>query len=545
MPASQSSFQPPRPRLFLLCAITFVLALALRLAYLLSTPFPYSPDSAYYIMVAENLYQGRGLVADYVWNYFAGIPAGLPTPSNEYWLPGMSFAIAAVFKLVGSPSLRAAQYASAALGALLCSLTVWIGGLLTRRRDVALLSGILAAVCFPLVARSGQLETYTLSACLVNLSLLALWAARHRSPYLGLAAGAAAGLACLARNDGMLLVAVAAAVALVMLREGHRRRAIICAGSFLVVFLLLLVPWWVRQLMVFGHPSGGNPGRTAFLISYFDLFRVDLSQLNLRDYLASSHLLGAQFRATILLKNLWLVASVFGPAGLLAIMALAARDLRREAFPWLIYLLVALPLPALVFPYHAVAPVAIYDRLLHGFCPIIFILALAVILPLLSPDAAQRIPVGRGFIWLGLLLTFAWMLAGWVRIPEDVRKAQFPRHMLPAPDVLRSLSPPARAVIVDNPWGFYQLTHIPCAVTPTDGPEATLRVAEAIGANYAIVGTETFDRLPPERRPTNHPRFQLVTGYATPAQPVQVYRILPPDAPPDQAASPSRRSISQ
>src|SRR5512140_3996145 len=64
-------------------------------------------DASYAIHVAENLAIGRGLVENVLWNYLDR-PAGLPHPSNLYWMPLPSMLIAPFFAVLGI-SYRVAQ----------------------------------------------------------------------------------------------------------------------------------------------------------------------------------------------------------------------------------------------------------------------------------------------------------------------------------------------------------------------------------------------------------------------------------------------------
>jgi hypothetical protein len=58
----------------------FVLALAIRLWAAAQVPFPPTEVSAYYVGVARNLVEGRGLVSDAVWSY-ATPPLVVPKPA--------------------------------------------------------------------------------------------------------------------------------------------------------------------------------------------------------------------------------------------------------------------------------------------------------------------------------------------------------------------------------------------------------------------------------------------------------------------------------
>ncbi len=530
MSITASDVQGKRPRLLLICVVVFALALAIRLAYALSRPALVSADAAYYVMVAENLYHGRGFTADYVWNYLAGLPKGLPTPSNEYWMPGNSVVIWAAFAAARSVSLGAAQAPSILFGALLCAITAWIGWVLFHRRDTAVLAGAMAAISFHLVSLTASPDHFMLAGCLVNLSLLALWTAWRGSGKCWLVAGGLAGLAYLTRTDGALLVIVALVLAVSLFRTGERRRAAVGMLLFLAAFVGVAAPWWARQTVVFGNPSGASPVRTAFLTQYNDLFRLDQSRLNLRDYLAESQVVAAGVKGYVLYRELRLLAKVAGAAGLLALAALFVRAARREAAPWMIYCLLGLLAPGLLTPYPAMK--GGFWHLLAGLCPAVFVLGAQGIV--LVPDLARR-GASPGKRWLGkvaLAAAFAWLIGWWVFPPGEAEEEAAPLYPAVALDAVRALGPVPPAVLTDNAWGLYHVAHVPCAQFPTDGAEAALKVADAIGARYLITQADAPDQIPAMAKIVGDPRFQPLVRYPTSSAPLLVYLIVPAEGGP-------------
>lgn len=536
--------RPLRPAaLFVICLAVFLVALTIRLVYALSIPIPVSADAAYYVMVAENLCQGRGFVSDYVWNYLAGVPSHLPVPSNEYWMPGQSLAISASFLLSGATSLRAAQAPSLFFGALLCALTAWMAGALFRRRDAAIAAGAMAAVSFQLAGTALHPDHFGLAACLVNLSLLALWAARRGSPLLALAGGVAVGLAYLTRTDGVLLAAVAALLGLGLFRQGQRRRAAVYLLCFTAAAALVIAPWWARQLSVFGHPAGAGPLRTAFLADYNDLFRVDQSHLNLRHYLATNQVVALGFKGFVLGKELRLLGGAVGVAGVLMLLALADRELRRRAAPWLIYLALGLLLPALAFPYPAIK--GGFWHLMPGLCPIIFALGAGKAMQLVTGPNQPRGALARLGGWAGLALAFAWLLPWWAAVPREARSAERPLYPAFNPALVRALREASPVVLTDSAWGLYHVTRLPCAQFPSDGAEAALVVAEALEAGYLVTQASAPSRIPAMAEVVGHPRFQPFARHAGKDGTVLVYRILPSSSQLDQSPSDSRLKMSQ
>jgi len=516
--------QPIRvPRLLPIVGAVFALALLINVLYAYTRPVPVSADAAYYVMVAENLYHGRGFVADYVWNYLAGLPRSLPVPSNEYWMPGTSVVTAVVFAAARGASLRAAQWPSLLLGALLCAITAWVAGALSRRRDVAWLAGAAAALNFYLVGLALYPDHFMLNAVLVNLSLLALWRAWTDRGRLAAPAGALAGLAFLTRTDGGLLVICALLLAIGLWRRGERRHALRLTALFLAAFALVAAPWWIRQTLVFGSPSGASPLRTAFLTDYNDLFRLDQSRLNPQDYLATSQVVALGVKGYVLYRSLRVLAKAVMLFGLLFIAALFLRDLRRPAVPWLAYLALGLLIPPLLVPYPAGKGGSWH--LMPALMPIILALGASAAFRLFDTLKHRLRSSLAGALVIALSLGS--LLYWWARSPEDAARAADPLYPPVAAEAVRALGPSPRPALTDNAWGLYHVTHLPCAQFPTDGAVAALQVADAIGAGYLITRADATNQIPTMSEIINHPRFQPLARYPAGETSLLVYRIVP------------------
>ncbi len=532
MSAPDASNGRSRPRLLLPCLAVFCAALAVRVALAYSRPIPVSADAAYYMHVAENLHSGRGFVADYVWNYLAGIPEGLPVPSNGYWMPGTSLVMAGAFAAAGEVSLRAAQWPSLIFGALLCAVCAWVAGSLTGRRDAALLAGGGAAVNYYLVELSLFPDHFMLNATLVNLSILALWAAWRGLPLVAMAAGAVAALSYLTRSDGGLLAIVVLILAVFLARRARKGHALRLAIAFIIAFAVIAAPWWVRQTVTFGSPSGANALRTAFLTEYNDLFRLDQSHLTLDNYLESSQVVAvgmklyALYRSTrVLLKALMLVA-------VLAVAALCLRGVRREATPWLVYVPIALLIPCLVVPYPTLKGTGWH--LLPSLMPGLLVLGAAAAAHLHDRARLRRL---APLAWLLIAVAFLSPCIWWLAPPPDARRAVEPLYPIEAADAVRALGPDPAPVLTDSAWGLNHIAGVPCAQFPTDGPEAALTVADAIGAGYVITRsdkTHAFPALVSMRNIADHPRFEPLTRYRGADTAILVYRIQPSVADRDQ-----------
>jgi 4-amino-4-deoxy-L-arabinose transferase-like glycosyltransferase len=509
-----------------ICAAVFLIALALRVGYAYTRPIPVTADAAYYLHVARNLEVGRGFVADYVWHYLAGVPDGLPVPSNSYWMPGTSVSIVSAFRIAGQTSLRVAQSPSLLLGAVLCAIAASIAGRVTKRREAALLAGAAAAVNYYLIELSLIPDHFMLYAVLVNLSLLALWAAWRGAPSTALVAGALAALAYLTRTDGGLLVIVALFLALFFRRRARRSHSLRLIVAFGIAFAIIATPWWTRQTLVFGSPSGASPSRTAFLTDYADLFRVDQSGLTAVGLLQQGPVVAGGIRAYSLYRSLRVLAKSLLVLAPLFLAGLWLSRTRQDAAPWLIYCALALLVPAALVPYHVLKGTSwhILPALLPG------LLALAVAAALRVVDLARP----RRIAWLAWAFVATALLSPsyfFLRPPSDASGEHKPLYPAIAEEAVDALGPRPVLALTDSSWGLHHVAHISCAQFPSDGPEAALLVAEAIGATYVITRsdeTHTRPAIAYMQDINAHPRFRPLTRYQDGQGALLVYRILPP-----------------
>jgi hypothetical protein len=518
------------PSLSVLCALVFLLALAIRAPYAHIRAAPVSADAAYYLMVADNLYHGRGLVSDYVWNYLAGLPTSLPVPSNDYWMPGASAVTALAFTIAGDTSLRVAQWPPLIFGALLCAITAWIAGAISQRHTAAALAGLAAAVNYYLVELSIQPDHFMLNAVLVNLSLLALWAAWRGSAWMALPAGALAGLAYLTRSDAALLPVAAILLVVLTRRRARRYHGIRVVTYFLAAMVIVAFPWCVRQALVFGHPFGAGPLRTAFLTHYNDLFRLDQSQLNLGDYLQTNQVVAWGLKAYLLGVFLRILAKAVLLVGALALAALAVKDLRRESAPWLIYLVLGLLVPPLLVPYPAGK--GGFWHLMPALIP--GILALGAVAAVRAVETSRARPARMTAALAAAAVGFGSLFYWWIIPPPDAGREPKPIYPAVAADAVRALGPNPAPALTDHAWGLYYVARIPCAQFPSDGAAAALQVADAIGARYLITRADAPDAIPAMKEVIGHPRFRPLTRYPAGDTSLLVYRILPATPPPRQ-----------
>src|SRR5262249_42580126 len=140
--------------------------------------FPRPEDVAYYVGVARNLVEGRGLVSDAIWS-FNTPPLAFPRPAFEVWLPLPSFLAAAPMALLGT-TFAAAQVSSVLVGSIVCVLAWRLAADVAaarsmpvgRARTLAFGSGLASAVYLPLVLASAEPDSTMPFAALVLAACL-------------------------------------------------------------------------------------------------------------------------------------------------------------------------------------------------------------------------------------------------------------------------------------------------------------------------------------------------------------------------------------
>jgi 4-amino-4-deoxy-L-arabinose transferase-like glycosyltransferase len=228
-------------------------------------------------LAALTLIIGLGLLQRALFQF--RVPVLMTKDSPDYYLPGLhltlgqpfdlperrtplySLFIAATIGLFGT-ELMALAFVQHLLGLVTAALTYTLGRV-SFGRLAGLVGGLAAALSGPLLVYEQQVMSETLfTFTLVLCALLFVLAARHQRAALELAAGAALGLAILARPVAQVLLPLVPA--LLLLESRSWRKAL--RGTLLIALGLglLLSPWIVRNRLVHGTATTAGVGR--FLI---------------------------------------------------------------------------------------------------------------------------------------------------------------------------------------------------------------------------------------------------------------------------------------
>jgi 4-amino-4-deoxy-L-arabinose transferase-like glycosyltransferase len=342
--------------------ILFLVALVARVAAAALVDYPPYTDPAYYSLVAQQLAGGHGFTVPVLWSFLevgGHLPVlpTLPVPSNGHWMPLTSIVASGSVALMGPiiGAWRAAEIPMILLGSALVPFTYLVTWELWRSRSSALAAALLLLLAGPLLVMVPLVDNFAVfgaaGAAAIWCSTRAVGSA-HPGPWL-VAAGLAAGIATLARIDGLLL-AVAPAAAWVVRRDWSLWPVRLGWGvASAAAFLLPVVPWLIRDVMVFGSflPSAG--GHTLWITSYNQQFSI-AHDPSLGDYLGwgAANIIGSKLAAWVELVGR--TAVLLGGIFVVPFATGLWRERRRpELAPFIAYFVVMFVTMGAVFTFHA------------------------------------------------------------------------------------------------------------------------------------------------------------------------------------------------
>jgi Dolichyl-phosphate-mannose-protein mannosyltransferase len=401
-----------RREALLSAGLVFIVALVARAIFASQIVFPKPEDTAYYVGVARNLLDGRGLVSDALWSYQTP-PLIFPRPAFEVWLPLPTFLAAIPMAIAGS-TFAAAQVASVLVGALVPVLAWRLAADVAeerglpegRARTLALGTGVTAALYLPLLLHSA-LPDSTMPFAALALAAFLLMTRIARDPraarltdrrVIGL--GVLIGLAALTRNEAIWIGLTWVLVAWFApgTSRTERARMIGLAG---VVAAAVFAPWAWRDWLVFGSPLPGQAAANALSVTGFDIFAWN-DPPTLARYLAVGPARLLEMRVEGLGHNLFSVLLLPGvPISLIGIAALPWQGRGRAVRPVVIFSLVAFLVTSLAFPVATT-----WGTFLHAAGPVHVLLVLSALLALDAGIARLGVRLGwtRPVAWLGAAL---------------------------------------------------------------------------------------------------------------------------------------------
>lgn len=253
-------------------------------------PVPGTMDEDYYFAGGLRLAQGHGFTETYLWNYLDN-PQTLPHPSHGYWFPLASILAAAGMFLTGGQTFFAARLGFILVAALVPPVTASLAWSLTSRRDVSLVSGLLAVFPTYEIVFLPTTDNFGLFMLLGGLFFILFNRADKKSLF---ALGLVAGLMNLARSDGLVWLALGLfGLALKRYQEKRNWRSllhpsyILLTSFFVAGYLVIMAPWVARNLSVFGAPLTPGGSRVLWMTDYNDTFAYPPDRVNMQNWLSA------------------------------------------------------------------------------------------------------------------------------------------------------------------------------------------------------------------------------------------------------------------
>jgi hypothetical protein len=469
----------------------FVVSLVARAYFAAQIVFPKPEDTAYYVGVARNMLEGRGLVSDALWSYQTP-PLVFPRPAFEVWLPLPTF-LAAIPMAIFGLTFPAAQVSSVIIGAVVPVLTWRLAldvaeerGLdLERSRWIGIGAGLTTAVYLPLLLSSALPDStmpfavIVLGACLLMTRLVRdPRGAALTDPRL-IALGLLLGLGAMTRNETVWLAIIWAAMAWFLVHRPASER-IRLIGVVAVVAAVVFAPWALRNLAVLGSPLPGQAVTNALYLSGFDIFAWN-DPPTLARHLAIGPAALIGLRIAGLAHNLFNVLVLLGiPVSVIGLIALPWQGRGLSLRPLLLISLIMFFVTSLVFP-----AATQWGTFLHAAAPVHVLIVISAILALDAGLArlGRRMEWTNPIAWIGTAVGLgSSLLFSLALLPQFGGGSQDTRDLyaelgarMAAID--RPLDATAGPVITNFPIWMAEVQRIPSLALPDEPPEDVLDLA--------------------------------------------------------------------
>ncbi len=477
------------------------IALVARVVFASQIVFPKPEDTAYYVGVARNLVEGRGLVSDALWS-FQTPPLIFPRPAFEVWLPLPTYLAALPMAMWGT-TFASAQVSSVLIGAIVpvlawrlaADVAVERGMSVERARTLALGTGITSAFYLPLLLHSALPDStmpfaaLALAACLLMTRIAADPRGARLTDARLILLGVLLGLTALTRNEAAWLAVVWAILAwrAPMTSRAERARLIAVVA---VVAALVFAPWAIRDWREFGSPFPGQAVANAFSVTGFDIFAWN-DPPTLSRYLAVGPGRLVEMRLEGLSHNLFNVLLLPGlPLSLIGLVALPWQARGAGLRPVVLLGVITFLVTSLAFPVATT-----WGTFLHAAGPVHVLLVIAALLGLDATIAwvGRRLGWTRPVAWLGALLgIFGSVLFSVALLPSFAAGSRGTAERYDAlavrmAEIGHPLDASAGPVIANFPIWMAETRRISTLALPDEPPRDVLDLARTFKARLVVL----------------------------------------------------------
>ncbi len=461
-------------------------------------------DAEYYAVTGKGLISGNGFSQNFLWNYLDD-PAGIPHPSNTYWMP-----LASIFSAISISFHQGGQKTTLWVVQILFSslvpiVTAVAGYSFTSRRSDGWMAGLLGLFSGFYLLYYAIPETFT-PEIIFGFLLITILAHQVGEGMMNRnwvirwgIAGIFAGLLHMARAEGLIWFFIA--IGCLVFAAFKSRKIIKILPAFIMLFLgyfLLSGAWYGRNISIWGSlfPLGSN--RTLWLSNYDQTFLFPANALTFQNWIQQSVNSIARVRLDAFWMNIKSAIAVQGGILLVPFIIsgwLLKRQDNRLILAGIYYGLIFI-LMTLVFPFagarggfiHSAAGVQVFfwaavpaglDRFVRwgnrkrnwqvDQARQVFQIGIVCIMMLLS-----------GIIFYQRVIATTNGVSNW---QQDEAKYQRLQHDLVESGDLNMND----VVMVKNPPGWNLVTGIPAIVIPDGGVDAVRLAAVKFGVKLLIV----------------------------------------------------------
>jgi hypothetical protein len=479
-----------RLRAYLFLALLGIIVLSLVAVFQSS---PGYMDADYYYAEGLQLASGKGFTEPFIWNYLDN-PVGLPHPSHSYWMPLASIIATIGIFFLGHSSWFAARIGFILVASLLPPLTAALSWSFFARRDLAILSGLLAVFSAFYLPFLPVTDTFGIYMLLGGLFFLIL--NREPVPINSLAIGLIAGLMHLSRADGLIWLLVAfIAIFYILPKPANGKLRFTVSRCFLALcgYLLIMIPWFARNYSVFGTFLAPGASRMLWLTSYDQIFSYPANTVTFESWWQYGASAILRVRAWSLGLNLSSLLSVQGEVFVFPLTLAGIWFLRKDRRVQLavITCMLTFALMTVVFPFAGAR-----GGFFHSGA------SLQAIWWAVSPIGLDRVITwgGRNRSWKidqarkifgGALIAFAIMLSVvivYLRVIQDGTWHQEQDAYRKISGILISFGMDDDAIImVANPPGFFVASGNPAIAVPDGDVNSLISAGRRYGAAFLIL----------------------------------------------------------
>ncbi len=511
-------------------------------------------DAEYYYTGGLRIATGKGFTEPFLWNYLDD-PQGLPHPSHAYWMPLASLLVALGMKLSGAVVFNTGRLGFLLIAGCIPPISASLSLVISKRRDFALLAGILAGIPSFYLSYLGTTDTFGIYMLLGGLWFVILhtFASGDGSSVqikqngrFALGLGLISGLLHLARADGILwlfigLLAVGNWRELTQALNGKTQFHISSYISntlrncvlLLCGYLLIMGPWMVRNAMTFGTLLAPGGARALWLANYDELYSYPASLLTPAHWWASGIYNLVQSRLWAVGQNLQSTLAVQGEIFLLPLILIGLWQYRKNLIVRYGLLVWGLTFVVMSFVFPFPGPRGGFFHSGAALQPLFWAVAPAGLDTFINwgvrvrgwnysqANAFFRSGVVGLALMLAILVVRGRVVGGspatpvWNSSAADYTRLENVLHNLGVED--------GALVLVNNPPGYYLASGRPAVPIPNGDVDTLLAAAEKYGARYLLLeANHPKDLSDLYQYPSDRPRLDWLGDY----EGTQIFKIM-------------------